>query len=191
MSLTPAQLTTLKAAAAADPAVNTQAHNDDGAFFVAAYYNGIAAPNFFVNYGHVPVADILNAITWKNFTPADAVPTDTALNVAIWNARNAMCQTLQMNVQNLILGRTEIDATKGKIVTGFQDSLSAVPSGAAGATRDAGWAAVQKVLCKKATRAEKLFADTSGGDGSSNTTAATAVFEGLVQGSDVIAAWNS
>ena len=81
-----------------------------------------------------------------------------ALNVAIWNARNAMCQTLQMNVQNLIIGRLTIDATKGKIRSGFQDSLSTVPSGAAGVSQDAGWTAVQKILCRKGTFGEALFA---------------------------------
>lgn len=166
-------------------------NNDDGNFTIAGWYNQLASPNFFGNYSVVPASDIFNAVTWKNLTPTDAVPTDTALNVAIWNARNAMCQTLQMNIQTLLLGRTTIDATKGKIRSAFQDALSTVPSGAGGASVDAGWTATQKILCRKLTFMEKLVADTSTGAGDSNTTAATTTFEGLLSNGDVSTARNS
>ena len=199
--LTTAQLATFKSAIQANTAtipsgqtwtnsfagvqVKFIPNTPDGNATVAGWYNQQANPNFFGNFASVQVNDILNAITWKNFTPTDAVPVDTALNVAIWNARNAMCQTLQMNVQNLIIGRLTIDATKGKIRSGFQDSLSTVPSGTGGANQDAGWAAVQKILCRKGTFGEALFADTSSGNGGGNTTAATFTFEGLLVPDDV------
>lgn len=172
-------------------AINVVPVSPDNAQSVADWYNLQASPNFFGNYATVPASDIFNAITWKNLTPADAVPTTPDLTVQVWMARNAMCQTLQMNVQTMLLGRDTIDATKGKIRSGFQDSLSSVPSGASGASQDAGWAAVQKILCRKLSNVEKLLADTSGGNGGSNTTAATCTAEGQLSGADVLAIWAS
>lgn len=48
MALTPAQLATLKAAILADPVLNSQPMNSDGAFFIAGEMNKDAVPSFFV-----------------------------------------------------------------------------------------------------------------------------------------------
>lgn len=173
----------------AGTAINALPHTPDAAVDVAHWYNMQASPNFFGNYSQVLCSDIFNAITWKKMTPADAVPTTPDLSVQVWNARQQACLGLQLNLQILLSGRASVDATKGKVVSAFQDALSTVPSAANGATQDAGWAAVQKILCRKGTYAEKLFADTSGGAGDTNTTAATFTFEGNVNDSDIRTIW--
>lgn len=63
MPLTTAQLTTLKAAILADPALNAQPMNSDGAFAVAAALNLQATPAFTVWKFNVPIEQIGNAFS--------------------------------------------------------------------------------------------------------------------------------
>lgn len=203
MSLTPQQL----AALATDIAANTATapgttgaikdlpHTQDNAFAVAAWYNLTASPNFFAYYSSVPLAAVRGAIQWKRLTPADPVPTTPALTVQVWQARNEMCQTIQKQIE-LLMGVNGVDATQNRVVQGFNDALSAVPSGNGGAAQDAGWAianGVQSVLNRTVTNAEKLFANTTNGSGANptGTTTGPAVctFEGQVSPDDVRSIW--
>lgn len=207
MPLTPAQITALAADIAANTAtapgtqgaIKDLAHTHDNAFAVALWYNLTASPSFFGYYSTVPIAAVRGAIQWKKLTPADAIPTTPALTVQVWQARNDMCQTLQFNLE-LIMGTQpdgSLDATPNRIVQGFNDALSAVPSGASGVSQDAGWAipnGVQSVLNRKGTNAEKLFADTTNGSGANNTGTTTGPasfgpFEGAIQPSDINGIW--
>lgn len=195
MALTSAQLTIFAADIAANTAtingvaINALPQTQDNAFEVAKWYNQYPQTDFFANYSTVPINDVKNAVTFKNFTPVDAVPTDTALNATIHLARTMVCQSYQINVNNLLTAGTVIDATKTNIYQAWKDCTQNVPAGVAGANVSGGWANIQKILCKKATNIQKLFASTTSGNGSSNTTAATMTFEGSVSPSDINAIW--
>lgn len=171
--------------------VNAIPNSADGNFCIATLYNQMVSPSFYVYRTNIPVQEVFDAIVWANFTPADAVPTDTALNNAIFQSRQIACQTKQMNVQTMLMGQSVLNGAKANIRAGLQDALTNIPSGVNGATRAAGWVTVRdNVLARPARRIEKLYADTSGGNGSTASTAATLTYEGTVTGSDVEQARN-
>lgn len=184
--MTPAQLSALKADIAADPVLNAQPQNSDGAFAIAQAYNLTASPNFFVWRTNMPTTEAMDAITWANLTPnaaPDATVTYTNISLA--------CQCRQFNVQTMLMGRAQIDASKAKIRNGLQDALTNIPSGNNGNLRDGGWTALQAAMARQATRAEKLLADASVGNGSTRPLAATLTFEGALSVDDVLQARNS
>lgn len=153
---------------------------------VAACLNA-SVPTFFVYRTDIPVAEVFDAIIWANFTPSDAVPTDTSLNNDIYQSRQIACQTKQMNLQTMLMGQDVLNGAKANVRAGLQDALTGIPSGAAGATRAAGWTTVRDtVLARAATRAERLYA--TGGNGASASTAATLTFEGTITAQDIQAA---
>lgn len=202
MPLTNGQITALTNDIAANTAtapgtqgqIKDLAHTSDNAFAVAAWYNLLTA-SFFGYYRSVPIQQIKGAITWKRLTPADGVPIDTTLNIAIWDARRALCADLKSSVMALMsMGSSgSLDCTPNNIVQGFNDALSAVPSAAGGAAQDAGWtgaAGVRPVMCRLGTNAEKLFASLVNGTGADNTHAASfGPFEGQIGDSDIRAIW--
>src|SRR5688572_10047728 len=105
MALTESQLATLRADLATrrttDSALNDAANRADDVY-IANFYNALASPNFFVRQTACPIFDVLNGITWSNFTPADAPPDATA-TVQVqnaWIARALQCQGKQFNLQN-------------------------------------------------------------------------------------------
>src|SRR4051812_43793716 len=102
MNLTTAQLQTLKADIAADGTLSAQPNTAAGNQAIADAYNAQASPAFFVWQTAAPVADVFDQIQWSKLTPADAVPTDTALNAAVWQARSLACQGKQFNLQTLV-----------------------------------------------------------------------------------------
>jgi len=208
MTLTAAQKTTLKT----DIAANTNTVVIGGTTFqikdigvgdrsteaaqkVAAWYNLLCAVDFFGNYSSVPADAIFNAVSWKNYTPTDPGPTDTAQNAAIHAARTALAGAFQMNLQTMLIGRATIDATKASTVQGLKDCTNAdMPMGTAGAAVKGGWSGASGViaaLCRKGTNAEKLFANTSGGSGADSTHAATFTVEGSLSSQDILDAWAS
>lgn len=158
----------------------------DAANAIAKWYNLPCTVDFFANYSTVPIADIKGAIAHKNFTPTDAVPTDTALNANIHMARTLFAQAFQISVNNMLTGGSlTFDATNKTLVSSLSDATNTnMPTGASGANQKGGWGGATGVstkLCRKATNLEKLFADVSGGanaDGSTNLKAATMVVEG-------------
>lgn len=169
--MTPAQLATLKADIAADPALSVYPLNSDGASAIMAAYNLPAAVDHYVWKTSMPTSEVYDQITWANLTPTDA-PDGTQL----WMNRAQACQGKQFNIQTLLMGRETINPSKAKVRDGLQDALTLVPSGVAGATRAAGWVQLQLVLSRKASRIEKLFATGTG----SQPTPALMAFEGPV-----------
>lgn len=134
--------------------------NPDNFQDVADWYNQLAAPNWFVIRTDVPVADILNAIVWANFTPSPAI---TSGNAAQATAASAYCQGKMLNLQTMLFGRTAFDATKATQTGGLKDATTQLPSGAAFANQPGGWGAnaasgVWSLCTRKATNAEKVFA---------------------------------
>lgn len=190
--LTPAQKTALKNFIAADNTLNAFANDESGAFAIAALMDVAASPDFFVYRPNVPVHDIYDQVQWSKLTPADAVPTDTALNAAVWQARSLACQGKQFNLQTMVMGQQTINASKSNVRAGLQDALTNVPSAASGVTQAAGWVGVRdNALARKATRTEKLFADTAGGNGAAAATAAVLVIEGKLSIADIVDARNN
>lgn len=183
MSLTTAQQATVKSDILASPDLNSQPHTPDGAFAIAFAYALVVSPDFFVYRTAIPSGDIHAQITWANLTPADAVPTDTQLNVETWQARSLACQGKQFNLQMLLQALT-LDATRSNVRSGLQDALTNIPAGAGGAPVSAGWVNVRdNVLARKANRLEKLLAT---GSGATAATAATMGFEGTVSYQDIV-----
>ena len=121
------QLQTLKAAitGATDPtliAARDAGNNTD----IAAWFN--VASEFIVWRSSTSVSEVQDAVVWANMTPAGA-PDGTAA----WTNRALGCQGKQFNLQNLIVGRDQINSGKANIRAGLQDALTNVPSGAGGA----------------------------------------------------------
>lgn len=176
--MTPAQLTTFKAAIQAD--ANITALVTAGATgAIANYYNTAASPAYYVWQTSVPTQTIYDAIGWSKLTPVD-----TPDGTATYTNRALCCQGKQFNLQTILQGRESINATKTNIRSGLQDALTAVPSGVSGATQGAGWAAVQTAMSRAATNAEKLFATGVGTQASPSLMS----FEGNVQDYDVVQA---
>lgn len=158
---------------------------------VCADLLNVVDPAFNVYRTAIPVAEVFDAVTWANFTPSDAVPTADALSNALFQSRQIACQTKQMNVQTMLMGQTTVNGSKPNIRAGLQDALTNLPSGANGALRSAGWVTVRDtVLTRPATRAEKLYADKTNGNGGTKTTAAVLTFEGTLSAGDIQGARN-
>lgn len=187
MILTAAQQQTLKTDISANGDTNALKNASNGDVQIAALYNALAVADFFVYRSNVPVQDIYDQITWANLTPVDPVPTDTALNAAIWQARSLACQGKQFNVQIILQGQNTINAAKINVRAGLQDALTNVPSGAGGALISGGWVGVRdNALARKALRIEKLFATVGGAfDGTTAAKSGTLVFEGTVSAQQI------
>lgn len=162
--MTPAQLATLKADILANPDLNNQPMNSDGAFEIARLYGLPASPAFHVYKNDINSQDLFDKIDFAKMTPADA-PNDTQA----WANRSLCCQGKQFNLQ-LILDRSVIDATKSQTRATLQDALTNIPSGVGGATVSA-WVPVRDSLYTAANRLEKLFATGLGTTGSPATRA--------------------
>lgn len=169
------QLQTLKAYIAADPVLSLEPMNGDGDYNIAKALNQIVAPAFQVWSSNVRTQDIFDAIIWANLTPAQTVDGTQA-----WLNRTMLCQSKQFNLQTILTGRETIDATKVSIRNGIQDALTGLPSKTDGTTQGAGWAAVQLILQRTATVAEKIFATGTGTTASPATVVITNISSGDV-----------
>lgn len=181
-------------------------HDGTTANAIAAWYNLLPGTAFFANYSNVPLALVKGGIKGKNYTPTDAPPTAAVPStptsaetyaLSLHTARTLFAQAFQLAVNNLLLAADSFDATNATLVSALQDATSTnMPTGAAGANQTGGWATtVKPAICRKASNAEKLLADTSGGNGSTNLLAATLLYDsgrdGLLTGPDIVNAWNS
>ena len=182
MSLTTAQLQTLKAAILADN--NLTAWVTAGSTYLIAQYLQTTASTFVVWKTTTNVSDIYDAIQWANLTPTDAVPTDTQLNVEIWMARNLECQSKQLNLQIMLQGQMTVNSLKSNVRGGLQDALTNIPSGAGGVIQAANWVAVKTAMQRFATKFEALYATGTG----TATTPGALTLEGGPQEYDVIQA---
>jgi len=155
MPLTLAQLQAIKADIAANPDLAAFPEGSDGAFDMAVAYNLPPAVPMSVWQTAVPVEAIFGAINWSAYTPVD-----TADGTVLFQNRLLVIQTKQMNLQNMLTGRTKIDASKDNIRAGLRDAVIAIPAGAGGASVSPGGASgvnVLNVCVRPATRAEKLL----------------------------------
>lgn len=145
-----AQLQALKAAILADASIaSLVAAGATGA--IAEYLRGDSS--FVVWRSQTPASDVFNAVAWAALTPTD--PPDGTQQ---WLNRAMLCQGKQLNLQILLQGNPFIASAKQKIRDGFQDALTAVPSGAGGATQTAGWSAVRLAMQRVASKYEQIFA---------------------------------
>ena len=169
-AVTEAQTATLRAIVLAEPSLATAVNNGDD-YAIAAWLNAQNDVAFYAWKTYLPTQDIFDNITWANFTPQDS-PDGTQA----WANRSLACQGKQFNLQTLLTGRESINPSKAKIRDGLQDALTAIPSGANGATKAGGWNAVVAVMYRTTTRAEKYLSTGTG------TTASPAIliFEGFI-----------
>lgn len=180
--LTQAQLVTLKAhiIANADPDVIAALaiRNDNG---IRDLYNRESVPTFTVWKTTVPVHEIFDAIVWANMTPS-SVPDATAL----WTNRNLQCQSKQLSLQTIVIGRDALNTAKVNIRQALQDALTAIPSKADGSNQNAGWAAVNALMKRAASIFEVIYAAGAGTDAAPGSL----VVEGPLDQQDVSAALN-
>lgn len=193
MALTAAQLTTWKTDIAANtnpivggpldgiPINQLSLTNGDHAFEIAKWYSLLASPAWIVWQTAVSIDVIQDAIIYANMTPAQAIPTSPQLDVMVWLAKANACQGKQFNLQNLLLGKSAVNASKANIRAAFQDCLTGLPSKADGTNQAAGWTTVQTAMQRSASRIEKLL---STGVGDTNSPA-TMGYEGSVTYQDL------
>lgn len=179
--MTPAQLSTLKAAINANAGWAAFPLTFDGFSSLASLLNAEASPAFWVWSTNVDAQVVRAAVTWANLTPAD-VPDGTQA----WANRSLQCQGKQFNLQLIIPMTGPFNGSDANARAGLQDALTGIRSGVAGAAQGGGWVAVQGALARKAKSIEKIFADISGGqDGSTKVLSATMTREGSVSAGDI------
>lgn len=178
--LTSQQAVVLKAAILANPVLSAFPLTADGFLNLRDALNADANPNFWVWSTNTEVQAIRAAVVWSNLTPNEA-PDGTQA----WANRSLQCQGKQFNLQMIIPFAGTFSGVDANIRNGLQDALQGVRSGAGGAVQDAGWAAVRNTLARKAKFVEQIFANTSGGDGSTRALSATMTFEGFLTAADI------
>lgn len=166
MALTAAQQATLKADILADQVLSAFPNNSDGAFAIAAIYNAVASPDFYIWRTSVPVVEIMqNGFDW---TRVD--------NLTVGKAR----------IWEFMTSAGILNPSQPNVRAGFEACFS-VEAGDQ-STRQAIYNHCQRL----ATRAEKLF---STGTGTAATHhglgPATSTLDGLLSYQDVQDARNS
>ena len=181
--LTTAQKTTLKNAINADAALAPFVAIADWPA-IAIELNKLASPAFPMWRSDAPVQSIYDAITWTNYTPVD-----TPDLTATFTNRVLVIQTKQMNLQNILQGRSSIDAGKANVRAGLRDAVVGLPAGVAGASVSAGGASGVTVLTactRSGLYIEKILAGASATTGT--VTANVLAWEGQIEYGDVQAA---
>jgi hypothetical protein len=167
--LTPNQLTALKADILANPELAALKDTPDGRYAIAAAYNTVASPDFWV---------------WKTYITKNEIVGATSADGTTWTwvgngfiTRSAGEQNAWVELWN---ASGSINAALPQVRAAFADILSG--AGNAALNR----AHMLAMSRRKATRGEKLFASGAGSTG----TPGTMGFEGAVQFSDVDSALN-
>lgn len=143
MSLTPAQLVTLRAAIDADATLNNLANNPDNNQAIADAFNAQASPAFWVYKTRLSRAEIFDAITWTELIGRSQGERDTL---------------------QVMLSEGQVNPASANVRGAFGDIFS----GASGVnTRNALGVASRRT----ATRAEKLYATGTGSTASPATMA--------------------
>ena len=132
--------------------------NADAAFAIAGWYSQLASPAYYVIRTDAPILDIFNAVTWANYTPADA---PTSGNAAQATAAALYCQGKQFNLELMFFGKSSFDATKGVQTAGLKDATTQLPSKTGFVMQTGGWTNIIPVLQRQAKYVEKLFAAAS------------------------------
>ena len=124
--------------------------------FIAEYYNKSPVTQVMGWNTETPTNAIIDAITWTAYTPSD-----TTDGTTLQTNRIGVIGIKQMNLQNIISGRSVIDASKTGIRAGLRDAVIALPSGTNGALISAGGTNGVNVLnaCTRiSSRLEIMFA---------------------------------
>ena len=122
--LTTAQKATLQAYIAADPVFSTMAHNEDSASFISDELYKENSPAWVVWRSTTPIADVVDAITWSNYTPSVA-SAGAGTDATNWRLD---CQGKQFNLQMLLANPSgNISSGKANIRAGFDDALKLIP----------------------------------------------------------------
>ena len=168
MALTPAQQVTLKAAIIADPILDAEPNNSDGAFAIAAALNVEAVPAY---------------IVWRTAIDESEITAKVSDEATSWSWTSYIARS---DGERDAWGRMfsisgTIDASLPNVRQAMADIFSGGASGAAGQR-------AHLLACGKrnATRAEKIFATGAGTQGSPSTME----FEGALAYQDVQAARN-
>lgn len=135
-SLTAAQSQALKTSIAADPVLNALPNTADDAFTIAAAYNALASPTFWVWRTSVPTKDVKLGIVWTEYIGRSQ------------GERDAL---------TFMLSNGFINAADTNIRQGIADVFSG-PSGVGSRTN------LIALAKRHATRAEKLFATGEGSE---------------------------
>ncbi len=172
-----AQRMTVLAAVQADPTAN--GHRTAGDMFsLLAWLNTPGSVTVWKTNARVD--DIIDSITWANYTPNDhADNTTTYLN------RTLLSQIKQMNLQLMLQGRQTLDCSKANLRSGLRDAVIQLPTGSGGAMTTAGGASGATTLgvcTRAATRAEGILAAAAQTTGT--VVAQILTFEGMVDTSD-------
>ena len=164
MALTALQSQTLKADILADPVLAAQPQTADGAFAIAATYNQIAAPDFWV---------------WRSAVPQHEIVGAPSLDGTVWSWTSYInrSQGERDGWREMFADTGGINASRPNVRQGLADIFS----GLSGAGQRAHLLAIGRRL---STRAEKLFATGTG----TTATPATMTAEGSLTYQDVLTA---
>jgi hypothetical protein len=162
--MTPQQLTTLKTAILADGTLAQHAANGAVGAIVAAF-NDLAAPDFYVWRTRVTRAEIyhqtsaeLSTFNWQIFKAQSVSEQGAWREMFMGDQADFSLPNLRAGVANIFTGSAQQNAQRDHILA---------------------------IAKRKAKRAEKLFADTSGGGTGAQATPATLTFEGEITAGDV------
>jgi hypothetical protein len=185
MALTTPQITTLKAAIAANVDPDFVALRDAGATgAMADWYNVAASPVHAVWGTAVSVNAISDAIDFSAMTP-----NGTPDNTATFTNRTLVAQTKQMNLQLMLQGREVLNCTRARVRSSLLDAVTNLPTGNNGNLVSAGGtdgARVMQALTRPATRGEQLFTNTATTTGT--VSAFRLTFEGAITDADIVLA---
>ncbi|HVJ82720.1 MAG TPA: hypothetical protein VNC50_16750 [Planctomycetia bacterium] len=143
-------------------------NNGDGNIAVATWYNLAAAPAYKGWNTSVQLKNIRAAVNLANYTPTDTPPASTnnvqGTNDALLFQNRAMkAQLQQANALFLVVGDGAVDCSPLQYRQSFNDCMTSIPTGAAGANQNAGWGtsaapgAVRLAMMRDVTNAEKLY----------------------------------
>lgn len=134
MPLTPSQITALRTAINADPALSSQPNSPDGHLNVAAAFNTLASPNFTVWSTEVSTEVIKDSVNWTEY-----------INRSV-GERSAF---------ELLISGNKLNMARANVRQGIADIFSGI-TGVNSRT------AIGNAGKRLATRAEKLFATGTG-----------------------------
>lgn len=183
MAMNASQLLTFKSAIAAETdSFFVTLRNGGETGQMAAWYSDFPPVDYPVWDISTPIDRVYDSISWDKYTPSD-VPDGTAL----FTNRLLIIQTKQMNLQNMLQGRSYVDASKMNIRMGLRDAVIALPAGASGVNVSAAGSSgvtILTALTRKANRLEKLFATGSAITGT--VTASLLVVTGSCSNDDIV-----
>lgn len=164
MEITPAQKAAILANIAASPDLNAVPNTGDGAYALADLYNAPAVPDF---------------IVWKTYLHEQEITSLTSSEGTVWSWPSFISRSAaeQVGWGRMFNGTYSVNPSLPQVRIAFNDIFS----GGTGVAQRTHLVAISK---EKATRLEKLLADTSGGAGTV-VAPATRTYVGKIQPDDI------